>query len=929
MQHLERGSAWRKWDLHIHVPETNGTEYSKEKPRDPWTPFLKLIENSGIEVFGITDYFSIEGYLLFMAKAKNNQKLESKKYYPNIEFRIDKNINKAGEDVNIHVIFDNSEKTIKQIQRFLSKVKLITPDKNQPAKYCDPDTIKEVGYDVAVVSLDDLQENLKSHFFDKEYIIAGQGTGYGSMMAYSESGRKKNLADTIEENCDVIFGNKEKTREFYLKTNRLEDASRLAVAKPTFNASDCHSFKDCDKNLGNEISWIKADTTFEGLRQTLYEPKDRVHIGQNHTDNRMPYHTIKEVRFSGGKESIFMPDCIPMSPYLTTIIGGKSTGKTILLYHIANTIDSDVTDKAYRDSKPYRQEDGSPIGFEVIWNDGTKSSTIENINDSVNNSKKILYIPQGYLSKLSEKNAADRDALNEFTTDIMLQDKEKKYKYDEHQASINILKKALSEEIINFFHGRQLIDKTEKEMKKLGEAKTIEDYIFQVKKDIDSMNKQAGIPKETSERYQALMDEGKKQSTLVNSFENDLKLIKDFYNYLVRKNKEVESEYENIKSGISHEKSNNLFANLLDTYYSSHEKLMKDYGPIVKELEEIICKENKILDDLRKQISPIVKEIKKHKKIMDDLDIKTKKIQEEEKKLDELRGHRNNIDALKKRVHGSKNRIIELYTGIFNSYTSVASDFNRELDTQDDISIKYQVTLYGDKFNEDVIGEFMNKSDIKNYIGDHKSNEEYYYTFEKEKHVEYINKIFEGLLEYKIRPIKNRFVQEAVTALFGDYFMLSSDIKYKNDKFESMSPGKKGIAMLKILLQLNDEEWPVLLDQPEDDLDNRSIYDELVDAIKQKKIKRQIIIVTHNPNLVLGADAELIIIANQAGQELDKDNIKYQFEYKSGAIENNRYSAKSKAILQRKNVREHVCEILEGGEEAFKKREKKYHLSRV
>ena len=159
-----------------------------------------------------------------------------------------------------------------------------------------------------------------------------------------------------------------------------------------------------------------------------------------------------------------------------------------------------------------------------------------------------------------------------------------------------------------------------------------------------------------------------------------------------------------------------------------------------------------------------------------------------------------------------------------------------------------------------------------------------------------------------------------------DYFDLDFTITYKNDPLDKMSPGKKGLVLLRLLIELSNEEWPILLDQPDDDLDNRSVYDDLVSFVKKKKKRRQIIIVTHNPNLVVGSDAEQVIVANQEGQERGRDNREFRFEYVSGALENSfeLSEAKHKAILFRKGQREHVCEVLEGGKEAFRKRELKY-----
>jgi predicted ATP-dependent endonuclease of OLD family len=139
-----------------------------------------------------------------------------------------------------------------------------------------------------------------------------------------------------------------------------------------------------------------------------------------------------------------------------------------------------------------------------------------------------------------------------------------------------------------------------------------------------------------------------------------------------------------------------------------------------------------------------------------------------------------------------------------------------------------------------------------------------------------------------------------------------------------MSEGKKAFIILRLLLDFDDKEWPILIDQPEDDLDNRAIYDQLVMYLRDKKKQRQIILVTHNPNIVVGADAELVIVANQDGiKNKNQDSIK--FEYYAGSLENT--MAKDitvDTVLLSQGIREHVCDVLEGGDKAFLIREKKY-----
>ena len=98
--------------------------------------------------------------------------------------------------------------------------------------------------------------------------------------------------------------------------------------------------------------------------------------------------------------------------------------------------------------------------------------------------------------------------------------------------------------------------------------------------------------------------------------------------------------------------------------------------------------------------------------------------------------------------------------------------------------------------------------------------------------------------------------------------------------------------------------------------------------IKRKKSERQIIIVTHNANLVVGTDSENVIVANQEGQSGTGAKQQYRFEYVNGPIENSFKDDKEQNELLCQGIREHICDILEGGLEAFENRERKYGFKR-
>jgi predicted ATPase len=122
-----------------------------------------------------------------------------------------------------------------------------------------------------------------------------------------------------------------------------------------------------------------------------------------------------------------------------------------------------------------------------------------------------------------------------------------------------------------------------------------------------------------------------------------------------------------------------------------------------------------------------------------------------------------------------------------------------------------------------------------------------------------------------------------------------------------LSPGEKGLLLLVFYLQLEKYNNPLIIDQPEDNLDNEIIFTVLASCIREAKKNRQVILVTHNPNLAVGADAEQIIYV-----QLEKSQ-NSKFTYETGSIENPRINQK-------------IIDVLEGTQPAFVKRRLKYRI---
>ena len=149
-----------------------------------------------------------------------------------------------------------------------------------------------------------------------------------------------------------------------------------------------------------------------------------------------------------------------------------------------------------------------------------------------------------------------------------------------------------------------------------------------------------------------------------------------------------------------------------------------------------------------------------------------------------------------------------------------------------------------------------------------------------------------------------------------DHIRLTYGLKYNGVELEKLSPGTKGIVLLILYLGMDVADTrPLIVDQPDENLDNESIYRLLTAYFKTAKSRRQIILITHNPNLVVNADSEQVIVAHCERRENGLPHIAYH----SGALENDRSPGCS--------IRRDVCRILEGGSDAFRRRERRYGLA--
>ena len=166
-------------------------------------------------------------------------------------------------------------------------------------------------------------------------------------------------------------------------------------------------------------------------------------------------------------------------------------------------------------------------------------------------------------------------------------------------------------------------------------------------------------------------------------------------------------------------------------------------------------------------------------------------------------------------------------------------------------------------------------------------------------------------VQLKDQLLKGKKPEEVYNLLYGlEYIRPRYILRWEGKDLSMLSPGERGTLLLVFYLLIDRGDIPLVMDQPEGNLDNHTVAKVLVDCIKEARKRRQVFIVTHNPNLAIVCDADQIIYAR-----MDKENGN-AITYTSGSLEN-------------PDLSQDVTDVLEGTRWAFRVRDKKYEVGEV
>lgn len=930
-----KGSEWRKWDLHIHSDASDGKMTCED--------IVNKVKELGINVIALTDHHTATN----IDKMKTVCEQNGISLIPGIEFRTDK----GKHSVHLIGLFPWRFKNYNINSKFLhetilsglglSETQIITRGKENLNKNgkLDKDISEETAFKEGMFLEQKNLENIcdKIHEYGGIVVIHAGDKNNSLEKEMSHEGKPdvkpdNNLGPLKEEfftkgYIDICEVSNNSERKFYFtKFNRA-----------SIMASDAHEIKE----IGRKFVWIKADPTFEGLRQIMDEPNSRVVFQEHEPDTKLSHQIIDKVRYKTN-DNTFSNDWIELNPNLNSIIGGKSSGKSLILHYIAKSIDRnrvlDLFDE-YEFSDYEFENEIKGMDFEVLWKDSEISSLR---NSAANSTKQITYLPQTYINRIAE-NKKDKNEFSNILLDILKQNETFKSYYEIILGNIQNENNILSKRIVDLFSLKRKIVDINTEIKKIGDKNGIEKTIKEIKEKNDRIRSNSGLSETENKTYSSKQDEIENIDQSIEMFDNR----KISFGEFVKKAKKLPQYLSETFEELIIEE---ILILLSEDDGDGEKEINKVKNDIIKSVKVLIEDKVKTIFDF-KLIDDKVKELKEKKtkilaslKPYDDrlknlklLTDNENKIREQEKILKRIETKTRECDSVNKKYLTAINDIKVFYKNVFEYYRGIIEELTKEeykVNTQN-ILMKIDLSFNVDKFDTNFTDYIFDRRNSLNSEFKDSFNKSSIYMFRGSKHLERIYQIFDLLLREpidkdwitkNIRIKTSANIEDSINKLFTDYFDINYKITYNGDDLVKMSPGKKGLVILQLILHLSNSTHPILIDQPEENIDVRTITDELVNFLKEKKINRQIIMVTHNANLVVLADSEEVIVANQDGQDPGRDNEKSKFEYVSGSLENTFINTKGKYVLQRKGIREHVCEILEGGEEAFKQRERKYHI---
>jgi len=884
--------------LHVHTPAS----YDWHGGAVTGDDIIVSAEQAGLSVIAITDHHSI-AWVDQVSGAANGKELT---VLPGIELRTDKG------NRGIHLI---------GIFREGTESKLIYDKVLAPLGFAQND-VKEKGNDQIYCNFENACEMINS-LGGMIFLHAGKKqSGIEQLDSDTRSLLKKDIANKVDA---LEISNSAQKKEYEEKV--FANVGRrwpLIVTSDSFDRQKTQYPKGHSLDLiGKKFIWVKADPTFDGLRQIIYEPDLRLSL-----EERVPaylYPRIASARLLNNsqyqedhRKSLFPPITLDaplfFSPNLTTVIGPRAAGKSVLVEVIGYVIDkySTESNKDKLALMGFLKENFPDLEIEVTYQVGeepptTLSRKVSESGDPFYSAPlKVEYWSQGEIERKAGSPDEIADYIGERLTSNLLVEIEGQIK-TAHAEMVSIRDKYTEKLELEIEKGKlesehKHIDSYFEKLKspeyrdivaKIKENRKKQQFIGSLIQDIEA---QTGLINELVEHI--VMSQTVDKGNVLTLFNEEPQLKAEIEKFYELREPRLSDLAQGLKDIVDKIKASTI-----------KKKLDQDASDLKNQFTEY-CRRNGII--------VTQEEYKNRNDRVQYIDQRLSKIQSQLREFDSRRQHHRTLaDELKEKLGiwvPENKALVQNFNTSFEGSRIQAFWGNPANDLAD--WIKNQFIESNNRLRSVIDKHFRAKSPVReDYLEE--IIQELVATYKEEV----VEKIITALLQGKEPDLEASstkkltlrwfFEDEATKILREDLVMRLEEysetgrnyISYSGKTLGkvSMSFGERCGTLVELILLSGDH--PLIIDQPEDHLDAKFIADRVVELIRSRKVNRQVIICTHNPNIVVLGDSELV-----TALFVGADNQVKPFQ---GSLES----------FQMRGI---IYDVLEGGESAFRKREARY-----
>lgn len=1011
MANHQAGSIWRKWDLHVHTPASVVQGYGGDSD-EAWDRFLGELEALPEEfaVLGINDYLFIDGYRR-LRQAKTEGRLANiETLLPVIEFRLSKF---AGHDkmlrLNYHVIFSEGLAPDVIEQQFLVQLRA---GLNVSAEHASVE--KEWNVAVTRTSLEDLGRLIRedmpperaNDISETNFILGFNNLNFddGKLVGLLENSylrgkyvtaigkaewdqyrwtdhsiaEKKNVINSVQ----IVFTAASDAAMFERGCARLRTEG---VNDRLFDCSDAHAFADSeDKDrLGNCMTWVKGDTTLDGLVLAIKDYPERVFVGPRPSllaeIDRRPAKYIRRVKI-GRREGCsptgkwFDNVDVTLNPELIAVIGNRGMGKSALLDSIALAGNAPRPSSQMSFLKSFQTARWNlASGFEISleWYTPGPDDPVQ-LSSSYDSSapSRVKHLPQHFIDQICNE---EHDLFEAEIERVVFSHvpEEERLGFDSLAQLIKFRMEATSREAADIrteiaglnvrigdlelelspVRRAQLTSLLEQRYDELrgmwGRRPTLPPAPESSDPELDTRIRelrgnvgQLSAAKAESEKRAAVaraaVESARRVVALLDKIERDIARLSaehtgDFerlgipFNQIVsldikrnvvqEKEREFVAELAALRDALSEDVEDSLAANLVRSQVE-----LKAAEDALSAPLQVYQAAKQAHAEFRQSVREVIGSTDSHDTIRY---LKAQLSRLDRDGPDDLAKLESQRTAKAKKLFNKLSEHIDLLNEL---YAPVQEFIDAHPPADEAFKVDFAASLDATRFAEGLFSHVANNKRGSFYGAEQASAR----MDELQKEADFsdwasvaafLDSVHEAL-HYDLRPSEGRVERHvseqvrpgsSVAALYDFIYQLEY-IHYRHHLtlggrvLGELSPGEKGALLLVFYLLVDRSDCPLLIDQPEENLDNQSVFKVMVPFIKEARRRRQVILVTHNPNIAVVAGAEQVVFCS-----MDKQD-GYRLSYATGALE-------SPAMNR------HVLDVLEGTRPAFASRDDTYRVS--